>query len=209
MRIALVLTSSYAHRPDLGTHSAAAHDAKLVRDKLTQKGFEFAVVDVPLTSDADERVGQVLREHKAGPDDVVVTYVSGYAHLDDAGEISLEADEGDESGRRRMSLARLRTALNGSGVRGAAVVMDLVYQGTADCARGARTTSRRSEGSLRLSCRGYSMLCAVRSKEQEPGRSRRICVHLAVPSYARQAGISQCRSFGRRVEGRRAAARRS
>jgi len=166
MRIALVLTSSYAHRPDLGKHTAAAHDAKLVRDKLTQKGFEFVVVDVPLTPDADERVGRVLGEHKAGPDDVVVAYVSGFAHLDDAGEISLETDEGDEASRRRVPLARLRTALNGSGVRGAAVVMDLIYRGNAEALEGPDYVSAiRRVFAPELS--GYSMLCAVRSVEQD------------------------------------------
>lgn len=166
MRIALVLTSSYAHRPDLGNHTAAAHDARIVREKLTQKGFEFAVVDVPLTPDADERVGQVLREHKAGPDDVVVAYVSGFAYLDDAGEISLEADEGDETGRRRVPLARLRTALNSSGVRGAAVVMDLVYRGSAEVLEGPDYVAAiRRVFAPELS--GYSMLCAVRSTDQD------------------------------------------
>lgn len=171
MRIALILTSTYAHRPDLGAHSVAAHDAKVVREKLTQKGFEFVVVDLPVSPDVDERVGQVLREHKAGPDDVVVVYVSCQAHLDDAGEISLETDAAsagqEASGSPRIALSRLRSALNASGVRGAAVVMDLIYAGDADALQAADyVSSVRRVFAPEVS--GYSMLCAVRSIGQSP-----------------------------------------
>ncbi|MBI5531909.1 MAG: tetratricopeptide repeat protein [Deltaproteobacteria bacterium] len=168
MRIALLLTSTYAHRPDLGGHPPAAYDAKAVREKLSQRGFEFKVVDVPVVADLDERAAQVLRDAKAGPDDVVVVYLSAFSHLDDAGELAIEVDHvGDEApvSRARVPLARLRTALNASGVRGAAVVLDLVYAGDADAADAVEHVGAvRRVFAPELS--GYSLLIAVRSTEQ-------------------------------------------
>jgi tetratricopeptide (TPR) repeat protein len=171
MRIALLFTSSYSRRPELGGHPSAAHDARLMREKLQHKGFEFNVVEVPVAPDLDERAAQVLSGSGAGPDDVVVVYMSVFSHLDDAGEVSLEVEGGDDEQRARVPLARLRSVLNASGVRGAAVVLDLVYPGDSDAVEAAdHVAAVRRVFAPELS--GYSLLVAVRSSGQAaPGRS--------------------------------------
>jgi tetratricopeptide (TPR) repeat protein len=168
MRIAFLLTATYALRPDLGRHVAASHDARAVREKLSLPGFDFAVVDVPLVFDFDDWIARSLREQAIKPDDPVVAYVSAHSHLDDAGEVSLEVDQSQDaaslSGRRRVPFARLRSAMTLAGVRGAVMVLDLVFAGQPDSVEASEHVAAvRRVFAPELS--GFSVFCSVRSAQ--------------------------------------------
>ncbi len=169
MRFAFLVAPRYTRRPDLARYCTSARDASAVREKLTTPGFDFQVVDVPEADTAEGWLGPLLARHNVGVDDAVVLYVSAVADLDDAGELMLEVDQAETTRggqlRQRIPVARIRSGLTTSGVRSAALVMDLIHAGAADPVQASEMAAAvRRIFAPELS--GYSILCAVRSAEQ-------------------------------------------
>jgi tetratricopeptide (TPR) repeat protein len=165
MRVAFLITPTYDQRPDITRHPTAAHDNRALRQRLTEAGYDFKVSDLPSAQEPDVWLGEALGELGMGAEDPLVLYVSAVSHLDDAGELSLELDAAADDHLRRLPLSRLRAAISHHGVRSAAVVLDLIHDGETNTVLSTEHVAAvRRVFAPELS--GYSMLCAVRSREQ-------------------------------------------
>lgn len=165
MRAAFLITPAYAHRSDITNHPTSTHDNRAVRERLTQPGYDFDVLDVPSGPDPDGWLGAALARAGMGAEDPLLLYVSAVSHLDEAGEISIELDTASEGDLRRLPLARVRSAISTHGVRSAAIILDLIYDGDTDTVVATEHVAAvRRVFAPELS--GYSMSCAARSRTQ-------------------------------------------
>lgn len=170
MRLAFLITPTYDQRPELNDHTTAQHDNRVLHERLTEVGYDFRVIDVPPASEPDAWLGRQLEEAGIGAEDPTLLYVSAIAHLDDAGEISVELDTRSNGDLSRLPLARIRSAISHHGVRSAAVILDLVHDGATDTVLSTEYVAAvRRVFAPELS--GYSMLVAVRSREQASAKN--------------------------------------
>ncbi|MCU0694559.1 MAG: tetratricopeptide repeat protein, partial [Polyangiaceae bacterium] len=135
MRLALLVTSTYQRRPDLPRHAEAEHDERAVRDRLSDVGYDFEVISMAAEPALDVRIRELLQKRGAGGEDAVLLYVSGVVTLDPDGVVLLEVEPRRDGSAEpevtapRLPLSGIRAAVRGHGLRGLAIVLDLVYEG--------------------------------------------------------------------------------
>jgi len=173
MRAAFLITPTYEKRGDLRPHPSAASDGRAVRERLVEPGYDFEVHDVASGSEPDVWLGRALGEAGVGAEDPLLLYVSALSHLDEAGEISIVLDRASDDDMATLSLARLRSVVSTHGVRSAAIVLELLYEGETDAVLATEhVAAARRVFAPELS--GYSMLCALRSRAQSVASAGRV-----------------------------------